>query len=99
MPILPRTRAAGSEPPIGSCPVRAESFIIRFAARARSPAWLALGAMVVLSGCQRGAQEPVPEIRPVRAVTIEKRDSNGTPALLPDRRARSRDLATGKGGE
>ena len=81
MPILPRTRAAGSEPPIGSCPVRAESFIIRFAARARSPAWLALGAMVVLSGCQRGAQEPVPEIRPVRAVTIEKRDSNGTVAL------------------
>jgi RND family efflux transporter MFP subunit len=61
--------------------VRAESFITRFAARARSPAWLALGAMALLTACQRSAQEPAPEIRPVRAIAIEKRDSNGTVAL------------------
>jgi RND family efflux transporter MFP subunit len=44
-------------------------------------AGLALGALALLSACQRTAEAPPPEIRPVRAITIEKRDSSGTVAL------------------
>jgi RND family efflux transporter MFP subunit len=47
----------------------------------RSTAGLALCALAVLSACQRSAEAPAAEIRPVRAMTIEKRDSSGMVAL------------------
>ncbi len=43
--------------------------------------WLPLAMLALLSGCQRAAEAPAPEIRPVRAMTIEKRDSSGIVAL------------------
>jgi len=42
-------------------------------------AWLTL--LVPLSGCQRGDEGPPPEIRPVRAITIQTADSAGSIAL------------------
>jgi len=43
--------------------------------------WLPLAMLALLSACQRTAEAPAPEIRPVRAITIEKRDSSGSVAL------------------
>ena len=53
----------------------------RSATLPRSATGLALCALALLSACQRAAEAPAPEIRPVRAMTIEKRDSSGTVAL------------------
>jgi RND family efflux transporter MFP subunit len=53
----------------------------RSATLPRSATGLALCALALLSACQRAAEAPAPEIRPVRAITIEKRDSSGTVAL------------------
>jgi RND family efflux transporter MFP subunit len=41
----------------------------------------ALAVLVLLSACQRTAEPPAPEIRPVRAITIDKRATSGTVAL------------------
>ena len=47
----------------------------------RSTAGLALCVLALLSACQRTAEAPAPEIRPVRAMTIDKRATSGTVAL------------------
>ena len=38
-------------------------------------------ALVLLSACQREVEKPAPEIRPVRALTIEKRDAGSTVSI------------------
>ena len=52
---------------------------------ADTPALLSRSALVctlaVLSACQRQVEPPAPEIRPVRAITIESRAAGGTVAL------------------
>ena len=48
---------------------------------ARIPLWLALAALALLAACQRTAEAPAPEIRPVRVTTIESRATGGTVAL------------------
>jgi RND family efflux transporter MFP subunit len=40
-----------------------------------------LAAAALLAGCQRAVEAPAPEIRPVRAMTIDKRATGGTVAL------------------
>ncbi len=40
-----------------------------------------LAALALLAGCQREVEKPAPEIRPVRALTIEKRAAGGTVAI------------------
>ena len=40
-----------------------------------------LALLALLSACQRTAEAPAPEIRPVRAMTIDKRATSGTVAL------------------
>jgi RND family efflux transporter MFP subunit len=40
-----------------------------------------LAALALLSACQREVEQPPPEIRPVRAMTIDKRATSGTVAL------------------
>ena len=40
-----------------------------------------LAALALLAGCQREVEQPAPEIRPVRALTIEKRAAGGTVAI------------------
>ena len=47
----------------------------------RTTALVALSTIALLSACQRAAEAPVPEVRPVRAVTIEKRSTTDTVAL------------------
>ena len=47
----------------------------------RTTALVALSTIALLSACQRAAEAPVPEVRPVRAVTIEKRSTADTVAL------------------
>ncbi len=42
---------------------------------------LALTALALLSACQRAEEVSVPEIRPVRAITIENRATSGTVSL------------------
>jgi len=42
---------------------------------------LLLAAAWLLAGCQRTVEAPAPEIRPVRAITIDKRATAGTVAL------------------
>ena len=42
---------------------------------------LAAAAVALLSSCQRAAEPPAPEIRPVRAITIDKRNSGDSIAL------------------
>ena len=49
------------------------------ALRAAGPGVLLLSAL--LAGCQRKAEAPAPEIRPVRAVKLESRDAGATLAL------------------
>jgi RND family efflux transporter MFP subunit len=44
-------------------------------------ALLALAALALLSACNRAAEAPQPEVRPVRAITIEKRAGGDTIAL------------------
>ncbi len=44
-------------------------------------AFAAAGAALVLTACSRAPEAPAPEIRPVRAVTIVKRDAGETVAL------------------
>ncbi|MFN7725594.1 MAG: efflux RND transporter periplasmic adaptor subunit [Rubrivivax sp.] len=46
-----------------------------------APGWIVLCLVAALGGCQRAAEAPAPEIRPVRAVTIEKRDVGGAVVL------------------
>jgi RND family efflux transporter MFP subunit len=43
--------------------------------------WLPLAALALLAACQRMAEVPVPEVRPVRAITIDKRAAGGSVAL------------------
>ena len=40
---------------------------------ARAPSSPVLAALALLAGCQREVEQPAPEIRPVRTMTIEKR--------------------------
>ena len=40
-----------------------------------------LGALLLLGACQREAEQPAPEIRPVRTITIEKRAAGSTVAI------------------
>jgi RND family efflux transporter MFP subunit len=40
-----------------------------------------LAALALLGGCQRELEQHAPEIRPVRAITIDKRTTSGTVAL------------------
>jgi len=47
----------------------------------RATALLALAALALLSACNRAVEAPPPEIRPVRAITIEKRAGGETVAL------------------
>jgi len=43
--------------------------------------WLPLAMLALVSACQRTVEAPPPEIRPVRAITIDKRATGGTVAL------------------
>ena len=47
----------------------------------RATALLALATLALLSACKRAEEAPAPEIRPVRAITIEKRAAGDTVAL------------------
>jgi RND family efflux transporter MFP subunit len=47
----------------------------------RATALLALAALTLLSACQRAVEPPAAEVRPVRAMTIEKRLAGDTVAL------------------
>jgi len=49
----------------------------RIAFLPRASALLACGCLVLLSACQRAIEAPAPEIRPVRATTIESRATGG----------------------
>jgi len=42
---------------------------------------LVLSMVLLLSGCQRAVEEPKPEIRPVRAITVESRSNAGVVSL------------------
>jgi len=53
----------------------------RAAARSIGATVLLLAAGWLLAGCQRTVEAPAPEIRPVRAITIDKRATAGTVAL------------------
>jgi len=53
----------------------------RAAARSIGATVLLLAAAWLLAGCQRTVEAPAPEIRPVRAITIDKRATAGTVAL------------------
>ena len=46
----------------------------------RAKVLLALGAVAALSACQRAAEAPQPEVRPVRTTTIGKGESAGVVA-------------------
>jgi len=50
---------------------------------------LALAALSLLSACQRSAEAPLPEIRPVRAIKIESRSAGGTVTLTGTVQART----------
>jgi RND family efflux transporter MFP subunit len=70
------------ELPTGSDAVPLSSEPQKQARRRSAPAALfALSMVLWLSGCQRAAEEPQPEIRPVRAITIESRSNAGVVAL------------------
>ena len=47
----------------------------------RATTLLALAALALLSACNRAAEAPQPEVRPVRVITIEKRAGGDTIAL------------------
>ncbi len=47
----------------------------------RATALLALATLVLLSACKRAEEPPVAEVRPVRAITIEKRAAGDTVVL------------------
>jgi len=47
----------------------------------RATALAAVVALASLPACRRAAEAPVPEVRPVRVVTIEKREASGVVAL------------------
>jgi RND family efflux transporter MFP subunit len=49
--------------------------------RRRASALLACAALALLSACNRAAEAPEPEVRPVRAITIEQRTSGDSIAL------------------
>lgn len=50
---------------------------------------VALALLTLLAGCGSGGEEPPPEVRPVRAVTIEKREAGDTIALTGNVQAQS----------
>jgi len=47
----------------------------------RATALLALATLALLSACNRAAEAPQPEVRPVRTITIEKRNAGDSIAL------------------
>ena len=47
----------------------------------RATALLAVATLALLSACQRAAEAPAPEIRPVRVTTIENRATSGSVAI------------------
>lgn len=54
---------------------------LQFTQRPRTHIGIAVALLALLSACQRGAEAPAPEIRPVRATTIGKVDSGGSVSL------------------
>jgi RND family efflux transporter MFP subunit len=61
--------------------VSATAFAYRWGPPAHPRLLAALALLTLLSACQRTAEAPAPEIRPVRAITIDKRTTSGTVAL------------------
>ena len=77
--------------PLRSFAVLRKPAFVRPAPMPRAIVLAALATLTLLSACQRAEEKPAPEIRPVRAITIEKRAAGDTVALTGTRPGADRD--------